>query len=394
MYFPPGIYKVSSSIIQYYNTEMIGNPLDLPTIIAAPSFGIYMENGSGGFLSDLYFVGGKFGAYMGNQQFTASGLYFEEAETAIQIHWDWGWIMQNIVVDNCKTGLTIVGGAGGPMSTGQGIGSLHLTDLRFHYVTVAVSTSVMADNSTALLLSNSGFYNVNTIVEDTLKKQGFGRVTSANGTTAFHNGANLDSPIRNESLVTSRCKQFYTRRRPKYYNLGFSQILDAKAYRAKGDGKTDDTAVLNYLFSAAANMSAIVYVLFSVYIISDTVEILVGLRVIGQVWPQIMATGSKFADALKPRVAVCVGLPGQVGVIEIQNMMMTVRGATAGAIMMEWNVHESGQGSAGLWDTHFRVGGAAGTDLTVKDCPKLSGKVNPNYIAASLMLHLTPDSSG
>ncbi|KAH7163647.1 hypothetical protein DER46DRAFT_660788 [Fusarium sp. MPI-SDFR-AT-0072] len=82
-----------------------------------------------------------------------------------------------------------------------------------------------------------------------------------------------------------------------------------------------------------------------------------------------MATGSRFADAFKPRVAVRVGLPGQ-------------------------NVHESGQGSAGLWDTHFRVGGAAGTDLTVKDYPKLSGKVNPNYIAVSLMLHLTPDSSG
>ncbi|RKL15954.1 hypothetical protein BFJ63_vAg16414 [Fusarium oxysporum f. sp. narcissi] len=29
--------------------------------------GIYMENGSGGFLSDLWFVGGKFGVYMGNQ---------------------------------------------------------------------------------------------------------------------------------------------------------------------------------------------------------------------------------------------------------------------------------------------------------------------------------------
>lgn len=43
------------------------------------------------------------------------------------------------------------------MSTGQGIGSLHLTDLRFHYVKVAVPTSVMSDNSTALLLSNSGF---------------------------------------------------------------------------------------------------------------------------------------------------------------------------------------------------------------------------------------------
>jgi hypothetical protein len=50
---------------------------------------------------------------MGNQQFTGSGLYFNDAETAIQIHWDWGWTLQNIVVDNCDTGITIVGGAGG-----------------------------------------------------------------------------------------------------------------------------------------------------------------------------------------------------------------------------------------------------------------------------------------
>jgi hypothetical protein len=50
---------------------------------------------------------------MGNQQFTGSGLYFNDAETAIQIHWDWGWTLQDIVVDNCDTGITIVGGAGG-----------------------------------------------------------------------------------------------------------------------------------------------------------------------------------------------------------------------------------------------------------------------------------------
>ena len=250
------------------------------------------------------------------------------------------------------------------MSTGQGIGSLHMTDLRMHYVKVAVSTSVMSDNSTALLLSNSGFYYVDTIIEDALEKKvllpggprtvnvdtwGFGRVTNADGTTAFHNGANLDSPVRNSTLVTGGRKQFYTRRRPKYDNLGFSQIIDAKAYGAKGDGQTDDTGVLNHLFSAAANMSAIVYIPFGVYLITDTVEVPVGSRVNGQAWPQIMASGSKFSDPLNPRVAVRVGLPGQVGVVEIQNMMITVKGATAGAVMMEWNVHESGQGSAGLW---------------------------------------------
>lgn len=265
------------------------------------------------------------------------------------------------------------------MSTGQGIGSLHLTDLRMHYVKVAVSTSIVSENSTALLLSNSGFYYVDTIVEDTFEKKvllpggprtinvdnwGFGRVTSADGTTAFHNGASLDGPARNYSLVTGGRKQFFTRRRPKYNDLGASQILDAKAYGAKGDGKTDDTAVLKHLFSAAANMSAIVYVPFGVYIITDTVEIPVGSRIIGQAWSQIMATGSKFADVLKPRVAARVGLPGQVGVVEIQSMMITVKGATAGAIMMEWNVHESGQGSVGLWGTMSLLNEISTSQLT------------------------------
>jgi hypothetical protein len=32
--------------------------------------GIYMENGSSSFLSDLTFVGANFGAFFGNQQFT------------------------------------------------------------------------------------------------------------------------------------------------------------------------------------------------------------------------------------------------------------------------------------------------------------------------------------
>ncbi|KAL4795045.1 hypothetical protein BDV19DRAFT_389702 [Aspergillus venezuelensis] len=39
---------------------------------------------------------------------------------------------------------------------------------------------------------------------------------------------------------------------------------------------------------------------------------------------------------------------------------------------MEWNVHESFQGSAGLWDSHFHVGGAAGSNLQAADCPKQS----------------------
>ena len=85
-----------------------------------------------------------------------------------------------------------------------------------------------------------------------------------------------------------------------------------------------------------------------------------------------MGTGSYFGDLRNPKVMVQVGKPGDSGVLEIVDMLFTVKGATAGAILMQWNVHECTQGSAGMWDAHFRVGGAAGSDLTVKECPKLA----------------------
>lgn len=49
-------------------------------------------------------------AYMDNQQFTTSHLIFVQCNTALQIHWDWAWTMQDFVIESCATGLTIVGG--------------------------------------------------------------------------------------------------------------------------------------------------------------------------------------------------------------------------------------------------------------------------------------------
>lgn len=66
-----------------------------------------------------------------------------------------------------------------------------------------------------------------------------------------------------------------------------------------------------------------------------------------------MATGTAFQDMNNPKVAVQVGTAGSVSVVEIQNIIFTVKGPTAGAVLLEWNVHESTQGSAGLWGELF-----------------------------------------
>jgi hypothetical protein len=46
-----------------------------------------------------------------------------------------------------------------------------------------------------------------------------------------------------------------------------------------------------------------------------------------------------------------------------------------------------------MWDCYFRIGSAQGSDLQLADDTSGSG-VNKNCIAASLLLHLTPGSSG
>ncbi|CAG8407763.1 unnamed protein product [Penicillium salamii] len=485
VFFPPGTYLVSSPVIQYYNTQFLGDPVAYPTILAAASFvglgvitsdvyvgdqeqwylntnnflrnvrnfkmditrtdpgayvcaihwqvaqgttleniefymsqadgntqqGIYMENGSGGFMSNLTFVGGNFGAYLGNQQFTTSQLVFVNCKTAVQVHWDWAWTMQDVVIESCGRGIVVTGGAGGVASTGQSVGSYILVDAIIANTPTGILTSLYADNSTALLLQNVGFFNVkDAIVSDTSTKPllaggnevlvstwGFGLYHDDTG-LHFAQQQQLQNLERKEILTGSQSyvkgtSNFFARRRPQYLGLNGGQVFDVKAYGAKGDGTTDDTAALNSILSSAANMSSIVYFPYGVYVIKDTLRVPLGSRIIGQVWPQIMATGSKFEDAENPHVAVQVGKEGDVGIIEIQNLMFTTSGPTAGAILMEWNVHESTQGSAGLWDSHFRVGGAMGSQLQSDKCPKQASSINKNCIGASLLLRVTKSAS-
>lgn len=251
------------------------------------------------------------------------------------------------------------------------MGSLILTDMLIQGANVGIRTSLSSDNATAFLIMNSLFTHVDTIVQDNsngatllaggsaaipVDSWGFGRVSNVNGSTTFFNGQNVPTMARPTSLIQDHSvgtpqNYFFTRRRPSYADIGHSELFDVKALGAKGDGSSDDTAVLNHILDVAVNISAVVYFPFGIYMVSSTVQIPVGSRIIGHAWPQIMGYGAYFADGNDPRAVVRVGSTGSRGSVEIQNMMFTVKGATAGAILVAWNVHETSQGSAGLWGT-------------------------------------------
>jgi hypothetical protein len=142
----------------------------------------------------------------------------------------------------------------------------------------------------------------------------------------------------------------------------------------------------------ASNVGSVVFFPAGIYLVKNTVFVPKGSIIVGEGWSQIMATGSSFADPTKPLVMVRVGNEGDTGSVQIQDMLFTVQGSTAGCILMEWNIAESSQGSAMMFDSHFRVGGAQGTNLQLAQCQDAAP--GSGCDAASMLLHLTPKSSG
>ncbi|KAK2759213.1 hypothetical protein CKAH01_16720 [Colletotrichum kahawae] len=482
VYFPSGTYLVSSSIVQYYLTQFIGDATDPPTIKASPAFvglgvistnvydeadggktwyvvqsnffrqvrnfvmdiseaprdqnvaaihwqvgqatslenikfrmstspgnnqqGIFMESGSGGFLSNLEFDGGAVGAYVGNQQFTVRGLSFSNHQVAaIHIHWSWGWTWKGVEISRCPVGVLMV-----TPNAAAGVGSAIFLDSAISDTNVGFRLQDPADDARITLsLFNLNTSNVPVVVEYTSGRvllPGSGGEASV---AAWGVGKRYDAADAGEAGGVWQDGEAYARvptitesllkspghNRPQYATRRAVDFLNVKKFpfNAAGDGTRDDTFALNLALVFATASGMIVWIPAGVYRVTDTVHIPRGAKVVGQSWSQIMGTGEKFQDAEKPRAVVRVGNIGDVGDVEIQDLVFTVRGPAAGAVLLQWNIHEQSPGSAAMWDTHIRVGGQAGSNLQAGDCPKNTGSVNPDCVAAALLVHITSEAS-
>jgi hypothetical protein len=188
---------------------------------------------------------------------------------------------------------------------------------------------------------------------------------------------------------------YFERKRNQYADKSATDFIHLKDQGAKGDGSTDDTAAVQNAFNKYADGSKIIYVDAGTYIIKDTITIPKDVKLVGETWSQFAANGAKFADATKPAVMFKVGNEGDVGTVEIQDLLLTSKGSTPGLVLMEWNVAARTTGSAALWDVHVRLGGAAGTELTPTDCPPIKSGTNPAKCqVASMLLHVTKKASG
>ncbi|KAI9279502.1 pectate lyase superfamily protein-domain-containing protein [Umbelopsis sp. AD052] len=482
VFFPAGKYKVSKPIIQYYFTQLVGDALAPPTLLASSDFsgmavvdsdpygsngynwfgntnnfyrqvrnfvidltqtsatatttgihwqvaqatsltnivfqmstasntghqGIWMENGSGGFMSDLVFNGGKFGMWVGSQQFTSRNLTFNSAQTAIYMNWNWAWTFKTININNCQKGIDMTAGG----ATNQGVGSILLQDATISNTPIGVLSDTSASSSPkasgSLLLDNVKLTNVPAVVKSdsgttilagttgssTIASWGQGTVyTTTGGSGTFQQGNLPSAPSKPSALLGTH--GFFERPRPQYEQYAVSSFYNVKSAGAKGDGSTDDTAALQAAINNYAGCK-IIFIPAGNYLVTSTITVPAGSRIVGEAWSTILAGGTttwQSKTSLSP--VFKVGNAGDSGTAELSDLVFSTKGPQPGAVLVEWNIRDpSGQqGAAGMWDVHFRVGGAVGTNLQSAQCAKGSSTASASCYGAGMLLHVTSSAS-
>lgn len=113
----------------------------------------------------------------------------------------------------------------------------------------------------------------------------------------FSMGGKIGSYRRHSTLLdSSNNKGYYLERaKPQYKGHNVSDFLHVKDFGAVGDGSTDDTA--SFQAALYASQGKILFVDAGSYILTSTVTIPSGSRIVGETWSQLVASGSYFQDA-------------------------------------------------------------------------------------------------
>ncbi|KAF2118889.1 exo-beta-1,3-glucanase-like protein [Lophiotrema nucula] len=389
--------------------------------------GIFSEEGSAGFMTDLAFYGGNIGFHVGNQQFTTRNLTFDGCNTAINQLWSWGWTYSGVTINNCQTGLNMSHIDGGNLT----VGSITLFDSSIKNTKVGIltarTTETNPDSAGSLYLENVEFHNVTTPIalEDSSsspENPGKTLLESKSGNGVFsawatghrylpHVGGVDDEGMiampKRPTTLLDKHGGYLVRSKPQYESVPRDQFMSARDLGCKGDGTTDDTAALNIALTQAAAERKILFVDAGFYLVTDTIRIPPGSRIVGEALASvILSSGELFNVMEDPRPVVQVGLTGnysfwgQNGTVEWSDMLVSTRGQQRGAILIEWNLGSYDGEVSGMWDVHTRIGGFAGSNLGAKECPTTpdvtvtNENLNKDCIGAYMSMHVTRWGSG
>jgi glucan 1,3-beta-glucosidase len=330
-------------------------------------------------------------------------LVFNNCVTAISQLWDWGWVYQGISINNCQKGIDI--SAGG--SSAQNVGSVTLIDSTITNTPIGIITAYTSSSSPAtagsLIIENVVLNNVPTAIQLTGGSTVLAGTTGSTTIAGWGEGHEytpsgphqFEGPIspnnRPASLLSG--SKYYTQSKPQYGNLAVSSFQSARSSGCAGNGVQDDTYAIQQFLNNAAAAGAVAFFDAGIYLVTSTITVPPGSKIVGEVYSTIMSSGSYFSNMNSPQPVVRVGNAGATGQVQWSDMIVSTQGAQAGAILIEWNLNTSGTPS-GMWDVHTRIGGFVGSNLQYAQCPSSATSVNNNCIGAFMSMHVTSGAAG
>ncbi|CAD7060712.1 unnamed protein product [Tilletia caries] len=447
-----GIHHPTSQATALSNCHFEANRTNPNTV----QLGILMEGGCGGNMGNLTFRGGQYGISIGNMQFTLTDLRFENHTTAaINVFWSWTMNFQNVEVRGSPIGLfapTNPNSTVDAVGTNQKVSSLTMVDWRMQDVDWGLSISspgsgvftienMRALRSTDIVMTSTTEANTTVLSGD---PEGWAHVPAwiqggaVEGDRAGRWVQKEVEPARRPEVMRDLSHsdgRWFTRPRPEYQDVELEDIIDVKCHGAKGDGVTDDTKALQRsLDRAKKRENHLIFIPHGTYIVTSTLHIHPGIRIVGEAYSVLMGAGEAFNNIDNPRVVfrfgrrckTCArnsqdekedsddedtaddesgGNEEECGLVEVSDIVFSTRGPAAGAIVIEWNLRGSRdptdpetQGIAAMWDTHVILGGFRGSNLEGDVCPKEGNgtKVGADMAhcrAAFLGLHITRHAS-
>lgn len=332
-------------------------------------------------IGDLTITGGSVGISISGQQLLVKSVTFSGCATGIRTNGNYLLVMQDLHFTTCGTGIDNTSPATG----------LYLIDSVASNCGPVLKTkspgSVLVEN-----LKNTGGEGISVmrgseVVLGNIGTWAHGNVFGDNtNNPVFRKGVTLPTTQRPSALLRADGTA-YVKKMPQYGSIPASSFSSVKDYGAKGDGKTDDTAAIRDALAANAR-NKVTYFPHGVYLVSSTITVPVGSRLVGEVWSVISGIGSNFFNAADPKPVLRIGAKGTIGKAELTDLVITIHGVLPGAILVEINMAGLNPGDVSLHNTILRVGGT--TDTNVNDvCDVSPGTCKAGF----LMLHLTVSSS-
>lgn len=140
------------------------------------------------------------------------------------------------------------------------------------------------------------------------------------------------------AALTVDGNSYFTMKPPTYQEFSINQVVNVKTITdlpVQGDGTTDDTDNINSIL--LQSIGKVVYFPAGTYMVSDSLIIPPGSRVIGDAFATAIsaASSSKFLTTNAPTAMVKLGNPGDVGVGQIVDMLFTVSNVLPGCKLVE-----------------------------------------------------------